>query len=80
MNTKYSAPIRMCEYDFFSSTTPNYIQLILNSENKIRYLSKNNLNYKRIDLINSILPNSIFLIPIREPLQHSYSLLNQHLN
>ena len=31
-------------------------------------------------MIRSILPNSIFLIPVREPLQHSYSLLNQHLH
>ena len=31
-------------------------------------------------LINSIFPNSIFLIPIREPLQHANSLLNQHLH
>jgi len=57
----------------------NYLQLILFSEKKFKYLSKNNLNYKRINLINSILPNSVFLIPIREPLQHAYSLLNQHL-
>ena len=57
-----------------------YLQLILLSENKVKYLSKNNLNYKRVDLINSILPNSFFLIPIREPLQHSYSLLKQHLH
>jgi len=66
--------------DFIKNELLNYLQLILSSENKDRYLSKNNLNYKRIDLINSILPNSIFLIPIREPLQHSYSLLNQHIN
>ena len=58
----------------------NYLQLILLSENKAKYLSKNNLNYKRIHFIQSILPNSIFLIPIREPLHHSYSLLNQHLH
>ena len=58
----------------------NYIELILFSENKIKYLSKNNLNYKRIDLINSLLPNSIFLIPIRDPVQHSYSLLSQHFH
>ena len=58
----------------------NYLQLILLSQNKNRYLSKNNLNYKRINLINAILPNSIFLIPIREPLQHAFSLLNQHLH
>ena len=58
----------------------NYLQIILISQNKSRYLSKNNINYKRINLISSILPNSIFLIPVREPFQHAYSLLNQHLH
>jgi len=66
--------------DFVKNELLNYLQLILLSENKVKYLSKNNLNYKRIDLIKSILPNSIFLIPIREPLQHAKSLLNQHLH
>ena len=66
--------------DFIKNELLNFLQLILLSDNKVKYLSKNNLNYKRIKLINSILPNSIFLIPIREPLQHAYSLLNQHLN
>jgi hypothetical protein len=66
--------------EFIKDELINYIQLILLSENKDKYLSKNNLNFKRIDLIHSILPNSIFLIPIREPLQHAYSLLNQHLH
>ena len=66
--------------EFIKNELTNYIQLILNVNDKEKYLSKNNLNYKRIDLIKSILPNSFFFIPIREPLQHSYSLLNQHLN
>ena len=66
--------------EFIKNELINYIQLILLSENKDKYLSKNNLNYKRIDLIHSILPHSIFLIPIREPLHHAYSLLNQHLH
>ena len=66
--------------EFIKNELVNYIQLILLSEKKDKYLSKNNLNFKRIDLINSILPNSLFLIPIREPLQHAYSLLNQHLH
>jgi hypothetical protein len=65
--------------NFIKNELLNYLQLVLLSKNKSRYLSKNNLNYKRIDLINSILPNSIFLIPIRDPLQHCYSLLIQHL-
>ena len=58
----------------------NFLNLFLNSNNSYRYLSKNNLNYKRIDLILKILPNSLFLIPIRNPIQHAYSLLNQHYN
>ena len=66
--------------EFVKNELENYIQLILLSNNKTKYLSKNNLNYKRIDLIQSILPNSIFLVPIREPLQHANSLLNQHLH
>ena len=65
---------------FIKEELVNYIQLILHGENKTKYLSKNNLNYNRIDLINSILPNSFFLIPLREPLQHANSLLNQHLH
>lgn len=65
---------------FIKDELIKYLNLILLSENKDKYLSKNNLNYKRIDLISSILKNSIFLIPIREPLQHSFSLLNQHLH
>ena len=66
--------------EFVKHELVNYIQLILLSNNKNKYLSKNNLNYKRIEIIQSMLPNSIFLIPIREPLQHSNSLLNQHIN
>jgi len=66
--------------EFVENELVNYIQLILLNKNKDKYLSKNNLNYKRIDLIQSILPNSVFLIPIREPLQHANSLLSQHLH
>tara|TARA_B100001057_G_C22855045_1_gene952374 strand:+ start:2614 stop:3579 length:966 start_codon:yes stop_codon:yes gene_type:complete len=65
---------------FIKDELLNYVQLILLSENKNKYLSKNNSNIKRIDLIKNLLPNSKFLIPIREPLQQSYSLLNQHIN
>lgn len=57
-----------------------FIKLILKSQNKNRYLSKNNLNFKRIKSISSLLPNSEFLIPIREPYQHSFSLHKQHYN
>jgi len=64
--------------EFIKDELVNYLQLVCLCENKIKYLSKNNLNFSRIDLINTILPNSNFLIPVREPLQHAYSLLIQH--
>ena len=66
--------------NFIRDELANYIQLILASNDKERYLSKNNLNYKRIDLIGSILPKSKFLITVREPLQHAHSLLRQHIH
>ena len=66
--------------DFIKKELSNYLELILVSYNKDKYLSKNNLNYKRIDLITEILPKSKFLIMIRDPLQHSCSLLNQHIH
>ncbi len=58
----------------------DYINLILISQNKSRYLSKNNSNYKRINLIKSIFPNSYFLILVRDPLQHAFSIYRQHKN
>ena len=55
-----------------------YIGNIINKYNKKRYLSKNNQNIRRINLINSFFKNSITFVPFREPIQHSYSLLTQH--
>ena len=37
--------------EFVKNEIVNYIQLISLSNNKTKYLSKNNLNYKRVDLI-----------------------------
>jgi hypothetical protein len=45
---------------------------------KLRYLSKNNQNIKRLSFISEIVPDCHILIPFREPLQHCYSLLVQH--
>ncbi len=65
---------------FSNSELISYINLILCKNNKKRYLSKNNNNYKRISDILNIFPNSKFLITIRDPFNHSYSLMNQHIN
>lgn len=43
-----------------------------------RYLSKNNNNILRLGAIHRAFPNALILIPFREPLQHAYSLLQQH--
>ena len=55
-----------------------YVGNILYKYKKERYLSKNNQNIKRVQMINSIFSNSKILIPFREPIQHAYSLLTQH--
>jgi hypothetical protein len=56
------------------------VSLVLKKYKKKKYLSKNNNNYKRINLINSQFINAKILLPYRDPLQHAYSLLNQHIN
>jgi hypothetical protein len=61
----------------------DYIGNILlsgSSANQTRYLSKNNNNVMRFEALQKILPNSQIIIPFRNPLQHSISLLDQHLN
>ncbi len=60
------------------SSYREYVFLICKFYDKKRYLSKNNYNYKRISLIKKAFPNSKILILFREPLQHAFSLLNQH--
>ena len=55
-----------------------YIQLINYRYEKKRYLSKNNQNIRRIELISKIFPHSKILVSFRNPIQHSYSLLSQH--
>ncbi len=56
----------------------NYVQLINHKYQKKRYLSKNNQNIRRLELISKTFPDSKILIPFRNPIQHAYSLLSQH--
>ena len=55
-----------------------YVRNIVHKNKKKRYLSKNNQNIKRVELISEIFTHSKILIPFREPIQHAYSLLTQH--
>ena len=56
----------------------NYVQLISQKCRQHRYLSKNNQNILRIELITKTFPNAKILIPFRNPIQHAYSLISQH--
>ena len=56
-----------------------FISLILKKNNKTRYLSKNNQNMRRLNLISEIFPRSKILIPFRDPLQQTLSLFSQHI-
>lgn len=56
----------------------NYVELIIHKYQKKRYLSKNNQNIRRLELISKVFPDSKILIPFRNPVQHAYSLFFQH--
>jgi hypothetical protein len=45
-----------------------------------RYLSKNNANIARLDLLPAMLPDASILLVLREPLEHAHSLHRQHAN
>lgn len=45
-----------------------------------RYISKNNGNIARLDLIRALFPDATILVPVRAPLAHAASLLQQHRN
>ena len=55
-----------------------FISLILKKNHKSRYLSKNNQNIRRLDLVSDIFPDSKILIPFRDPMQQAMSLFTQH--
>jgi hypothetical protein len=45
-----------------------------------RYISKNNANIARLDLIPCMFPDASILVPVRHPFEHAASLLRQHEN
>ena len=66
------------EYEELEDKFRVYVGNIIRKYKKERYLSKNNQNIKRVELISSIFTQSKILIPFREPIQHAFSLLTQH--
>ena len=55
-----------------------YIDLITYKYNKKFYLSKNNNNFLRLKDLVTFFPNALILVPFRNPIDQSFSLLNQH--
>lgn len=45
-----------------------------------RYVSKNNGNIARLDLLPALFPDAAIVVPLRRPLNHAASLLRQHRN
>jgi hypothetical protein len=43
-----------------------------------RYVSKNNANIARLDLIPRMFPDASIVVPFRSPVEHAISLLRQH--
>lgn len=67
--------------EFFSNHIQKIICLRSGADaGEVRYISKNNLNISRTAYLKQIFPDSIIIVPFREPLQHANSLLKQHQN
>jgi hypothetical protein len=47
---------------------------------KGRYVSKNNGNIARLELIPAMFPDAAIIVPLRDPAEHAASLLRQHEN
>jgi len=54
--------------------------VLLRSNGKGRYVSKNNNNMARLDLLPDLFPGAEIIVPLREPAEHAASLLRQHEN
>ena len=54
--------------------------VLLRSNGNGRYVSKNNNNIARLDLLPHLFPGAEIIVPLREPAEHAASLLRQHEN
>lgn len=78
----WSAEERFPEFEqFFARHMRKIIALRSSGENgqgRRRYISKNNANIARLELLTRIFPDCQFLIPVRNPWDHVGSLMRQH--
>jgi len=56
----------------------DHIRKLLAVRGGSRYLSKGNYNATRIEYLATLFPDSVFVIPVRNPVTHVESLMRQH--
>lgn len=64
--------------DFFNTHFRKIIALRTTPDG--RYVSKNNGNIARLDLLPTMFPDCTVIVPFRDPAEHAASLHRQHLN
>lgn len=77
----YILPDRLIPHKPKKSQIAGYrdlIRLVLLKTSKPRYLSKNNNLILRLPALAKAMPQALFLVPVRDPLNHAMSLLSQH--
>ncbi|MHB9112595.1 MAG: sulfotransferase [Thermoleophilia bacterium] len=70
------------EFEEFFRNHMRKIMLVRRGQDapQARYVSKNNLNISRIQTLRMLFPDSLIIVPFREPVDHAASLLEQHQN
>jgi len=64
---------------FLGDQMRRVIALRMNGTPDGRYVSKNNANVSRIDLLKKMFPDALIVVPFRHPIDQAASLLKQHL-
>lgn len=62
----------------FESFYASHIKKILLLRKRGRYLSKGNYNLCRIEYLSALFPDAVFIVPVRHPVTHVYSLVREH--
>ena len=62
----------------FEAFYKEHIRKLLWRQNKKRYITKNNYNVTRLEYVLRIFPDAVFLLVIRNPVNHIASLVKQH--
>lgn len=70
------------EFEEFFRNHMRKIMLVRRGQDapQARYISKNNLNISRIQILRKFFPDSTIIVPFREPLDHAADLLEQNQN